>query len=205
MKKILSLILAGSLLGSNAFAEDKVKINASSSKLELENKSASDENGSYDGGVFNRVSLGCYHSKNGSVAGENTRGFQYNLVYAFGKSSFENDSTHKKTKRIVNGFWPAVSYRLNDKLEPYFRIGAGAIPFVQIEHRRAGRNHHANYYGGEIIVGAEFELEKILIDLGFLFTYGYLKKMSQSDNEVRDIYRLPEEIGFYSLGISVGF
>ena len=168
----------------------------------MENKSAKDENGSYNGGAVNRVTIGCYRAKNGKVLGERTRGLEYSLVGAFGKSSFESEMEEEKVKRSFYGVWPTLAYRLDDGESPNLKLGVGAIPFIQIAHRRAGNNHHANYFGGEIIFGLEFNYEDWPMDMGVVFTYGRLKKATQSDNKVEDIYRLPEDFGFFSMGIS---
>lgn len=203
--KLVGLLASGFLLFFNhsARAEDKIRLSAGYSSLSLENKFDSDENGSYDGGVFNRISLGCYRNVEGHLVGQKTKGVQYDLIFAFGESRFVNKNEATSLKRDFFGIWPAVSYRFDDGKIPYFRLGFGAIPLAQISNYYPGETHHANYFGLEGIFGLDFESGKAPVGVSFIFTYGYVKKSWQSANKIRDTYRLPDNMGFFSLGFSV--
>lgn len=209
MKKLknvfISLLATGFLFCNNNIsnAGDKIRLSAGYSSLSLENKFDSDANGSYDGGVFNRISFGGYIAKNGELRGIKTKGLQYDLVFAFGESKFTNKNEEEIVKRSFYGVWPAVSYMLDDGENPNFRFGIGGIPFAQIENYYPGESHHANYFGLEGIFGLDFNDKSWPIDVGFVFTYGYIKMMGQSENEVENVHRLPDNLGFFSIGFSV--
>ncbi len=210
MKKLFTtLFVLGSLFSSDFVeAKDRVRFTVSYNQGRLENKSASEDGDdphgeSYDGGVFNRVSLGCYNSKKGDLMGVETKGFQYDLVLAFGGTSFTKKSEAEIIKRSISGAWPAMSYRFKVDDDLSLRTGLGAIPIIQITHEKAGENHHANYSGLEFILGFTFEKLKFPFDIGLNISYGYLKKISQSDNVVEGVYRLPEEQSFFSFGVGI--